>query len=272
MLDKHQFPPLFYRYPFLLILVWSWNRLFHLRSWYLLSLWKKMLGKLEPNELVIDLGCGEGQYLWYAQKRFPHLRYCGIDRSAQSIALNERYAQKQGGPRVNFFAQDMERAALPSPAGLILCASVLHYVADDLALLKKAFAALRPGGSLVLYLPVRGRAVFPWYRLLKKHFPHYDKSQGLQRVYQPKKLRQELETLGFKVEQEQSTYRTLGILSNELQFCGITLVQHGPGISRALVFFLTPLWLGLSLLLAGLDVLLPFGKGNGRLYVLRKPY
>jgi Trans-aconitate methyltransferase len=218
------------------------------------------------------LGCGEGQYLWYAQKRFPHLRYCGVDRNAQSIALNKRYARMQRGAKVNFFAQDLERAALPSPAGLILCASVLHYVADDLTMLKKAFAALRPGGSLVLYLPVRGRSVLPWYRHLKKHFPHYDQSQGLQRVYDPEQLHQDLESLGFGVEQDQSTYRTLGILSNELQFCGITLAQHGPWISRGLMFLLTPLWMAMCLLLAGLDVLLPFGDGNGRLYLLRKPH
>ena len=74
---------------------------------------------------VLDVGCGEGAWRAMLRRSRPGLRYTGIDPSAYAVA---RYGRRRGIRRGTFAGLD---DAVPrTPADLVVCADVLHYLDD----------------------------------------------------------------------------------------------------------------------------------------------
>lgn len=114
----------------------------------------------------LDVGCNEGFFCGYASFDAA-VRVVGIDRDPEAVArARERF------PYCDFFACDWgildpSRAdgdggadAAASPLGadrrfdVILCASALHYAADQPALVASMMSRLQPGGVLILEIGV----------------------------------------------------------------------------------------------------------------------
>lgn len=94
---------------------------------------------------LLDIGCGRGDML----KAFAA---CGFDVAGLDISTATPQLCQ---PHLTMVA-DLERDQLPFPPGSFDCVfskSVIEHVSNPLELLKKARAALRPGGTAVIMTP-----------------------------------------------------------------------------------------------------------------------
>jgi SAM-dependent methyltransferase len=129
-----------------------------------------------PVRSVLDVGCGEGNWLSTLRSFRPKIHYTGIDSSIYAV---ERFGKKRG-IRYGTFA-NLEECGLKDSYDLILCSDTLFYL--SLAELNRGLASLatRTGGvaflelytdkdSLIGDFPSGGLQSASFYRkLLKKY-------------------------------------------------------------------------------------------------------
>ncbi len=114
----------------------------------------EMIESLDPNSLVLDVGCGPGRVLGFLAKR--RIRAVGVDRSRVSVGLVwERY---------NVPCAVGDNLNLPFPDGavdVVISDGVIHHTDDPEAALAENSRVLKPGGLMYLavYKPF-GR--YPW--------------------------------------------------------------------------------------------------------------
>lgn len=143
-----------------------------------------LLGLLEPDAVVADLGVGTGAL---TETLAPFVgRVIGVDRSDEMLAAAAHRLRHLG----NVALRRGELEHLPIADGeldLSVLALVLHYVVDPLAVLREVRRASRPGARIVL-VDMRLHERGPWYAEEMGHvWPGFD----LERV------RGWLETAGF---------------------------------------------------------------------------
>lgn len=103
------------------------------------------------NGVVVDLGCGEGVLAHLLARRSSERSVIAIDHDARRVA---RLARSVSGPQIEARRASIVDAPLPTCDGVLLV-DVLHYFerAEQESILARAFAALRPGGVLLLREP-----------------------------------------------------------------------------------------------------------------------
>jgi len=110
---------------------------------------------------VLDIGCGEGEYLAAVLQRSAGARGVGLETDERVAALaRDRLARLGGRGQVLAGAApgDLGRAAdaLGGPADLVLLANVIYYVppADRSAFLRDVAAVTAPGGTVLVVTSV----------------------------------------------------------------------------------------------------------------------
>jgi len=107
---------------------------------------EKMLdmAAVTPNDIVMDLGSGDGRNIIAAAKRGA--RAIGVEFNPEMVALSRRLAQEAGvGDKATFVEGDMYTADI-SKASVM----ALFLLPTNLDKLRDKFLALRPGSRLVL--------------------------------------------------------------------------------------------------------------------------
>jgi len=110
------------------------------------------LGRLEPGERVVDLGCGAGtDSLVAAQMVAPGGRVTGIDMTPEMLAKARDAAEELGAENVEFIEGEIEH--LPFADGsvdVVISNGVIDLVPDKDAVFAEIFRVLRPGGRMQL--------------------------------------------------------------------------------------------------------------------------
>jgi arsenite methyltransferase len=110
------------------------------------------LGRLEPGEQVLDLGCGAGtDSLVAAQMVGPEGRVTGIDMTPEMLAKARAAAEEMGAANVDFVESEAER--LPFADGsfdVVISNGVIDLIPDKDAVFGELFRVLRPGGRIQL--------------------------------------------------------------------------------------------------------------------------
>lgn len=105
---------------------------------------------------LLDIGGGAGAFLIEALSRYPKLEGLLFDLPAVAEIARERLAKAGFSPRVRIAGGDFYRDALPAGSDIASLIRVLHDHDDEkaLAILKAAFAALHPNGTLLIAEPM----------------------------------------------------------------------------------------------------------------------
>jgi uncharacterized protein (TIGR03546 family) len=109
----------------------------------------KICSLLRPRVSVLDLGTGLGFFPILLALREQAITIVGIDWDAEKIASGR--AASAGIEAVTLRQEDVRRAAFP-PVDAVLLIDLLHYypLSEQRELLRRAAAALSPGGLLII--------------------------------------------------------------------------------------------------------------------------
>jgi SAM-dependent methyltransferase len=137
---------------------------------------------------VIEVGAGVGTLAEYLLAARPASEFVLIEPAANLLpALQARHGNN---PRVRVLQGTLEEHAANLVADSVVMVNVLEHVADDQFCLRALFDVLRPGGTLLLFVP----ALPGIYGALDRAFDHY-------RRYTKPELAQKLNDAGFHLEQ-----------------------------------------------------------------------
>jgi len=110
------------------------------------------LGRLEPGERVLDLGCGAGtDSLVAAQMVGPEGSVTGIDMTPEMLAKARSAAGELGAANVEFVEAEAERLPFPDAGfDVVISNGVIDLIPDKDAVFAELLRVLRPGGRIQL--------------------------------------------------------------------------------------------------------------------------
>jgi demethylspheroidene O-methyltransferase len=143
----------------------------------------------------MDVGGGEGAFLIAAAQKATTSRLVLFDVPAVAARAEKAFRDAGLADRATVCAGDFHRDALPHGADLITLVRVLHDHDDDeaLALLRKAHAALPPGGRLLVAEQMGGRSA-----VSDAFFNIYLRSMGTGRARAPQEVCDMLRAAGLR--------------------------------------------------------------------------
>jgi len=100
---------------------------------------------------VLDVACGGGKWLIAVARRFPTTQLVGVEFEPDSVERARRHVQDAGlGDRIRIDARTIPDMPFRSEFDLVYVQDALHELPDPAASLRAAWAAVGPGGRLVV--------------------------------------------------------------------------------------------------------------------------
>ena len=130
-----------------------------------LAVWTEVIReRTPPGATVVDVGCGSG-VITVVAARFA-ARVVALDASPEMAAFARKLVAEVGLHNVEVIESRVERMAEVVPAGIdvIVCSSVIEYLANPDGFLAACRLVLKPGGLLMLSAPNPRSA----YRVLER--------------------------------------------------------------------------------------------------------
>jgi len=111
----------------------------------------EMAAALTRGGRVLDVACGGGRWLIAVARRFPATELVGVEFEPDSVARAIRHVTEAGlGDRVRIETRQIPEMTFRSEFSLVYVQDALHEMADPVASLRAAWAAVQPGGWLVV--------------------------------------------------------------------------------------------------------------------------
>jgi len=107
-----------------------------------------LLAKLEPGQVVLDLGSGAGlDVLLSARRVSPGGHVYGVDMTDEMLEVAKRNREKAGITNASFLKGTIDNVPLPDASvDVVISNCVINLAEDKLAVIKEAFRLLKPGG------------------------------------------------------------------------------------------------------------------------------
>src|SRR3981189_199847 len=110
------------------------------------------LAKLQPGEVVLDLGSGGGiDVLLSANRVGPTGKAYGLDMTDDMLALARANQRQAGATNVEFLKGEIENIPMPdNSVDVVISNCVINLSSDKARVLSEAFRALRPVGRFAV--------------------------------------------------------------------------------------------------------------------------
>lgn len=108
---------------------------------------------LRGDEVILDLGCGDGRLTAALADRVPRGAVVGLDADPDMIAFAQAH---HGRENLAFVQADVRTFAVARRADMVVSTAALHWVAEQEAVLKRCRAHLAPGGRISFQMGGRG--------------------------------------------------------------------------------------------------------------------
>lgn len=128
--------------------------------------WDKALEYIQDKQSVLDMGCGIGAFLDYANKKKKDLTLFGLDISTEAISVCNTTIK-------GIFAQmnfDEAKSTDVQNMDVVFCGETLEHVDDPKHTIKLAYDSLKDGGLFIVTTPFKNRIDSP------EHINSFDES------------------------------------------------------------------------------------------------
>jgi len=124
---------------------------------YIRFLYVKNLLKRISFKRVLDVGCGDGSFSFYLARKYPTIKIDSFDISKDKIAKCQAILNELTFKNIEFFCKDLREISYCNEHDLVLMIDVLEHIPinDSHLVIKKLFEAIKPGGYLLLHLPIQ---------------------------------------------------------------------------------------------------------------------
>ncbi len=112
--------------------------------------------KLNGDEQILDIGCGDGRITAHLAGLVPRGRVLGIDLSPEMIGFAADRHDNQ--PNLSFRVGDASKLHFAGEFDLVVSFACLHWIYDHLSVLKSVQKSLAPGGRFLMQCGGRGNA------------------------------------------------------------------------------------------------------------------
>lgn len=111
----------------------------------------QLVGELGRGGRVVDIHCGGGRWLIAMARRFPALDLVGIELEADSVErARANVAAANLAERITIHRGDVSTLGIRGEFDVAYFQYALHQLHDPVGALRSAWAALRPGGRLLV--------------------------------------------------------------------------------------------------------------------------
>lgn len=219
-----------------------------------------MLRSLQcPQDEILDAGCGQGALSIALASALKGSRVLGVDIEPTNVTACRTAARALLGRTVDFQQADLADLPFSDRFDVAVCVDVMEHIPDDGAALRNLYRALKPGGRLLVHVPMRHQLQWRLLPMFKKHTV----SDHVRDEYLPKEIVAKVEGAGFRVDSFGATFGPAGEIAFELN----TFSAGLPIIGQ----LLTALTYPVALALGYLDVAAGAGaRGNSFLIVATK--
>ncbi len=114
--------------------------------------------KLRGDELILDVGCGDGKVTAEIARAVSRGGVSGVDASAEMIAFAQKAFPAQKHPNLEFHVMDARKLKSTRRFDIVFSNAALHWVDDHEAILRGIASVLKPGGRLVISCGGKGNA------------------------------------------------------------------------------------------------------------------
>jgi trans-aconitate methyltransferase len=114
--------------------------------------------KLQGNEALLDIGCGDGKITAELAKCLFKGRAVGVDSSIKMIDLAKKAFPQKNYPNLRFEIMDARKLTFKSEFDVIFSNAALHWIVDQKAVLASVQKSLKPGGRLLFQMAGKGNA------------------------------------------------------------------------------------------------------------------
>lgn len=162
---------------------------------------------LKDGDSVLDIGCGDGYYLYLLSNLGIDLKLVGIDNDKNAL---DSARGKFSDDRINLINADiLQKLPLVNNSfNKIIMSEVAEHLSDDLKGFKQVYRVLKPGGIICITVPNADYPIFwdPVNWILEKLFSNHIRSgfwSGIWnqhiRLYKKEKLEMLIKKTGFKI-------------------------------------------------------------------------
>ncbi|MEI6242240.1 MAG: methyltransferase domain-containing protein [Chlamydiota bacterium] len=187
--------------------------------------------QFKEDEIVLDVGCGDGRLTFEIAKRIPKGKVLGIDISANMI--HEAQKSFSDISNLSFECIDSTKFEAKNRFDRAISFAAFHWIDDQFKALKNIYAALKPGGHLYIEMltsdktPALKAMESPkWHKVLQSSKAHF---QG----QSPETIMPLLEKCGFVTNDVQVKAKE-SVFKNQKEMCDWLMgwIPHGTGLSE----------------------------------------
>ena len=164
------------------------------------------------NKLILDAGCGVGEYMFEIVRRYPVKELVGVEVQKEKVDLINKRLNKLNYNNVCAICKDLSIDRLPSSKfDFCFCIDVLEHIKNDKQVIANVFNSLRDGGLFLIHVPNSKTKRF------FKEFRNYHQGDHVRNGYDLEGLINLLEGSRFKILNINYTIGQLVALNWEIQ-------------------------------------------------------
>jgi SAM-dependent methyltransferase len=131
----------------------------------------RLLDRRQRPGRIVDLGCGPGDFLYDATRRWPDAKLLGLEMSARGVTLSRQKVPHAEVMQADLIADDGSHdGRFTEWATHAVCSEVLEHVDDPSTLLRNARRYLQPGAMLVVTVPGGSISAFDRHIGHRRHY------------------------------------------------------------------------------------------------------
>jgi trans-aconitate 2-methyltransferase len=141
---------------------YQWNALDYEKNSSQQQLWaRELIAKLhlQGDEIVLDVGCGDGKVTAEIAAQLPHGSVLGVDVSSEMIVLARQRHSTNAHPNLRFQVADASHLPFQAEFTRVFSNAALHWVRDHRPVLQGIARSLKEGGRILLQMGGQGNAI-----------------------------------------------------------------------------------------------------------------